>query len=104
MASFRMITPESESLSDSEKLLVDCIQKLGESHSEKIGKHAALKADPKWVVEVIGVRMTDFGLPIMDVSAISYEGNPIETIPLKMKSALMVPSSCWEGELNFSFD
>jgi hypothetical protein len=101
MASFRMITPESESLSDSEKLLVDCIQKLGESHSEKIGKSARLKSDPKWCVKITGVRMTDFGLPIMDVSAISYEGKPIDTVPLKMKSALMVPSSCWEGELDF---
>jgi hypothetical protein len=102
MASFRMITPNSKSLSDSEKLLVDCIQKLGESHSEKIGKHAELKADPKWVVKVIGVRMTDFGLPIMDVSAISYEGKPIDSVTLKMKSTLMVPSCCWEGELEFN--
>lgn len=102
MTSFRMSTPEIESLSDSEKLLIDCIKKLGESHSEKIGKHAELKADPKWVVKVIGVRMTDFGLPIMDVSAISYEGKPIDSTPMKMKRALMVPSCCWEGELEFN--
>jgi len=96
-----MTAPERESLSDSEKLLVDCIQKLGEAHAEKIGKSATLKADPKWVVKIIGARMTDFGIPIMDVSAISYEGKPIDSTPLKMKRALMVPSSCWEGELDF---
>ncbi len=54
MASFRMSTPEIESLSDSEKLLVDCIQKLGEAHAEKIGKSATLKSDPKWGVKIIG--------------------------------------------------
>lgn len=101
MNSFRMSTPEIKSLSDSEKLLVDCIQKLGESHSKKIGKRAKLKSDPKWVVKVIGVRMTDYGLPIMDISAISYEDNPIKTLSLKMKRVLMVPPSCWEGELDF---
>ncbi|MBD77306.1 MAG: hypothetical protein CL840_00030 [Crocinitomicaceae bacterium] len=102
MASFRIYHPELENLSDAERLLLQCIQELGESHAKKIGKVARLKADPSWIVKVKEVTQSDTGLPLIHIDAVSYEGKPIVGFSLRLKALLSLPATCWEGELDFS--